>query len=1068
MTTEDLIAIVEKSAFFYERLNGGFSPAPLDAKSDAAVASRMEQWRISTGSDDIHGFQRRLEWDRLNETTARALASRVRVNDSNHLPAWAETLMRVAGTAIDESAHGFLKDDEYPFQELLVPFVVDASARVHAAAGSALSGLTESARVTLERYLLRSLSRMSAETLGQDFEVYVAVQRALRQRPDPWSGRTRYLGFLQQMANGGWTVFLGQYPVLARLMASVSDQWVESVTEFARRLQADWPAIARNFGAGEDPGRLVWLEPGISDRHAGGRTSYHLKFESGLECIYKPKDLAAEQMWYGLLEWINDRGMELPFRIFKTLAGDGYGWVEMVRHVPCRGEDEVRRYYRRAGNLLALLLVFEGSDCHHENLIAHGEYPVLIDMETLFTHRVRGIDGEESASQQVGRMFYWDSVFRTALLPRWEFGPRGQSFDISALGGVDNQQSNVRDIVWENVNTDQMRMRRTFGPAKKRKNTVYLGDEVVDPGRYVDEIVAGFESLYGFLQQHAEELLSPGGPLDKAADLPLRFLYRNTKIYSTLSRGLFQPRNLSDGMDASVHADNLSRPLLGTAERHPYWDLLAAEHEALLRGDVPLFTSRAGSSDIDIGGGWKIANFFERPSLDLVRDNLRQLSSDGMRLQASFIRASFPIAAKGVPGSSIAALQPEVQDEPRREEFLNEALRIAERIREVAVRSSDGSAAWITVAYYPEAHRWQLQPMGPRLYDGECGVALFLAAAESISGGAGLRPLAMAALGTITGFIDDPKFHRWLFEPGLGAGTGGSSVIYALTRCAQFLGEDGLLDPAHRAAALITSERIGEDRKLDLISGVAGALLSLLALHSVSAKESVLQSAIECGEHLLDNRTAASNGLRSWRTLDGELQPGFSHGAAGIAYALLRLAKATGDSRYRDAASEAIAWEDSLFLPELGTWPDYPGRKNGKTNGVEYCSWCHGAPGIGLARIGGAGILRSPEVERDIQAALKTLLADPLSPLDHVCCGNMGKAEVLLTAAGLLGLPEYEREALKLANRVMLRARHSGNYQLGWDAGTYIPSFHQGVAGIGYELLRLARPHQAPCVLLWE
>ena len=40
------------------------------------------------------------------------------------------------------------------------------------------------------------------------------------------------------------------------------------------------------------------------------------------------------------------------------------------------------RFYRRQGALLALLYALEATDFHAENLIASGEFPVLIDLET--------------------------------------------------------------------------------------------------------------------------------------------------------------------------------------------------------------------------------------------------------------------------------------------------------------------------------------------------------------------------------------------------------------------------------------------------------------------------------------------------------------------------------------------------------------------------------------------------------------------------------------------------------------------------------------------------------------
>ena len=91
-----------------------------------------------------------------------------------------------------------------------------------------------------------------------------------------------------------------------------------------------------------------------------------------------------------------------------------------MEHLPCRDHDEARRYYERAGMLLCLFYVLEGTDCHYENIIASGEYPVLIDTETLMHHRAREIVPEDENAQTEAFEQLGHSVLRTGLLPRWE------------------------------------------------------------------------------------------------------------------------------------------------------------------------------------------------------------------------------------------------------------------------------------------------------------------------------------------------------------------------------------------------------------------------------------------------------------------------------------------------------------------------------------------------------------------------------------------------------------------------------------------------------------------------
>lgn len=104
---------------------------------------------------------------------------------------------------------------------------------------------------------------------------------------------------------------------------------------------------------------------------------------------------------------------------------------------------------------------------------------------------------------------------------------------------------------------------------------------------------------------------------------------------------------------------------------------------------------------------------------------------------------------------------------------------IAEEIRKTAIVSPDGSATWVSLAYFAEAQRWQLQPMMARLYDGVTGTALFLAAVDTISPDGGYRELALSAFKTAAHYLEEPASIRALFEAGIGAGLGAADHLGA-------------------------------------------------------------------------------------------------------------------------------------------------------------------------------------------------------------------------------------------------------------------------------------------------
>lgn len=199
---------------------------------------------------------------------------------------------------------------------------------------------------------------------------------------------------------------------------------------------------------------------------------------------------------------------------------------------------------------------------------------------------------------------------------------------------------------------------------------------------------------------------------------------------------------------------------------------------------------------------------------------------------------------------------------------------------------------------------------------------------------------------------------------------------------------------------------------------------------------------------------------------------GFSHGAAGIAYALARLGEATGTTSYLDAALDGVRYEDAVFDSDAGNWPDF--REDEQP--AFKVNWCHGAPGIGLARL---ATWRSPAGKdaaaeslllTDVDRAVRTTLADDLEGADRLCCGNLGRAELLLSAGCALGRDDLLAEARSRAGSVVGRAATQGGLQLhsSLPNRVHMPGFFMGVSGVGYALLRTAHPELLPAVLAWD
>ena len=375
------------------------------------------------------------------------------------------------------------------------------------------------------------------------------------------------------------------------------------------------------------------------------------------------------------------------------------------------------------------------------------------------------------------------------------------------------------------------------------------------------------------------------------------------------------------------------------------------------------------------------------------------------------------------------------------------------------------------MGFVAQAERFQLQVLNDSLYDGRCGIALFLAGLYQTTQDIQFRDRSLRVLQPLRRQLqnmDSTSRQRFARMMGLGGAAGVGSILYALVKVSQFLDDNSLLADAQLLADEITSNQISSDRDLDLIGGAAGCILGLLALYQATDEVTILAKAIACGEHLLSEQKNQAVSPKAWATLSAKPLTGFSHGAAGFAYALLRLYSATDDLRYRDAALEGIEYERSVFAPSQANWPDFR-NFNPDKKPVFPVQWCHGAAGIGLGRLGSLDVLNNESIEQEIQIALQTTQKQGLKAIDHLCCGNLGLAEVLLVGSQRCDRLDWRQAALQKATAVVTRAKQSGAYQLFGNLpnSVFNPGFFQGTAGIGYELLRLAND-DLPSVMLWD
>jgi type 2 lantibiotic biosynthesis protein LanM len=1065
-----------RAATIDELLSRDVTPSAEPYGDTDLAARRLAAWcRASTGNDQTL-FERRLARDGLSiaDVTARLAA----VRHTGLAPAWladAGWILAAQESSNNQSSNDRPlptgeTDDAGPcaFEPLLAPIADKAQARLHAAIGGRrLDHLSMAARAGLRRGLLQNLSDLCAPALYERFSG--ARGATVGNSAPPPSGTALFDRFVSEMKAGGFRQLFTEKPVLLRLIATLTRQWLDATSEFLVRLDADLPAIRGDLLAASTTGQVAKIEGDLSDPHNFGRSVRIVTFADGARALYKPKDLRLDVVWSDLIERLNLAGPPVTLRAVRAIARDGYGWTEFVAHDGCDDENGIARFFRRAGALLALFHVFAATDMHQENIIAAGDYPVPVDLETLLQpsaeeHKVHEPESEafDAAMEIVG-----NSIMTVGLLPAY-----GRSVDnnVFAMGGMTADWGARTVIRWNDINTDAMRPAKAKEPGTTNTNLPHIGGRYAKFADHIDGFIKGFEDYAHFLAQqiHADSADLFAG----FAGLPVRKVVRPTRFYYMLLQRLRNHQQMDDGASWSAQADFVARLSPWDKETDPLWPLLRAERAALLALNVPHFVTPSDGTEIhDVTGA--SARTAAVPGLTLAMERAKTLDADEIAWQTEVIRENTnAVLARAAPATPTAA---EIKDTyattplaSAREVFLTEAGKIADELARHAVRRGPG-AAWIGLDWLGDADVFQLVCLGPDLYNGASGIALFLAAHAAVTGHQPSAELARAALSHLRKTLKSRNAARFARAVSIGGAIGLGSIVYAFATIAKMLGDDNLLADAHSTVGLFSDALIAADKQLDVMGGSAGGILSLLRLHRDTQSADALARATKCGEHLLAQPRLGPEGQRSWPIpgKEGKSLNGMSHGAAGFAYALASLAAASGREDFARAAAECIAFEDSTYDAERRNWPDL---RSSETHWP--CQWCHGATGIGLARLGMSKWRGAPSASADIGNAVAGVQHNKPTPVDTLCCGSLGGIEFLCEAAGTLGRDDLREAAARRLLAVLDRAKAAGDYR--WNNGRrqFNLGLFRGLSGVGYTLLRQATAQQSettlPNVLIWE
>jgi lantibiotic modifying enzyme len=837
---EAFARLTARAATLEERLAPDFIPTGADQHQ--LIETRLLRWTELGAKGDRERLRQSLHWRGID--LARILPSLGNVSlSAQSAPApWALEFAELLQAALIQRAHGQQTSPKDHRTAVLACFVRAAKAELCRALDVHTKTLaTEDAFAAMERSLLLRLTRLTRPVLDREFDLYARGDSRAGGLPE-----TRACRFADRVLRPPIPDLFTEYPVLARLLTLACKNWIAASLEPLQRLAADYQAIVDQFCAGREPGRLVDIQVGDADVHDGHREVLIIIFADGFRVVYKPRSLALDHAFSELLDWLHQRGLSPAMLSHRVLCRDGYGWAEFIAHRLAADHLELESFYRRMGALACIAYVMGATDLHHGNLIAHGDHPILIDLETLFHANPRGhAPGTLSSASQAGDQGVAPSVLQTVLLPLLHRAPNGEFVDLSAIS-AQPAELGAKHAAAHWLPVEQERVRQA----------------IHDHASAMEE---GFVDAYRLIQRHREKLLAQSGPLTAFASCPIRVVLRDTAVYFHLLRQSIDPPVLRDAADREILLERLNHSI-AVAEAPPsFVDMVTREKTALWNLDVPRFMVITDATDLRDSAGIVAANVMQRTPLDEMRVRLTEMSETDLRIQHENIRYSLSAYFAGSTNSRPRRDTREAVPSADAAMLIAAAERIGHDLLDEARSSTP--PPWRGPVFSNRASRYTVGEAGASFADGGMGVAFFLAALFRVTGksewGDAATALSLCYLKPVTGIVT----YNGHIAGGLTAGVGG--LLYAAAHIVAMTGSEEVSRQAILAANNLALRAVEEEREMSLGDGLAGTLLGIAALqrqHGGASIEQALQRGATCratakppgGHGLLSGRAGVS------------------------------------------------------------------------------------------------------------------------------------------------------------------------------------------------------------------
>lgn len=810
-----------------------------------------------------------------------------------------------------------------------------------------------------------------------------------------------------------------------------------SVNEFFERVQKDAINIEKNFHI--NIYNIEEIHMSCGDTHNNGRTVFVLTLDKYKKIVYKPHSLRNDTILKNIIDFINSKaGLKYHLKTAFTMDCGNYGWQEFIEACECKAKEEVKNYMYRIGQLICLCYILKTNDLHFENIIACGEYPIIIDSETLSYNssffRSKYIDEVGGILKVIS-----DSVYSSVLLPQnLEFNPK--KLELSAIaGGYVEQFYTINTVINEGTDNIQFNNKEvSVNETQNLKNIVSLNGNKINILDYSEDILEGFRDYYSILLSNKDELIKFMSS-DENFQGEYRQVLRATALYSKYLKASYHPYyTVNKEMREKVF--NCLNVKFTKFEKQS--EMIELEKAQLRNDDIPYFFAKYNSLDLYTHVSGNISNFYTQTIKEILIDKINALSKEDLDKQELFIKFSLcGIKSKENSSKNINRVQ-QFKD-------INYTGDFKETVYKLLMSMDDFQNRLYSIvdennkyySFYNLADRedgYILGGIKPILYEG-AGIALYYAYLWEYTKDDKYKKIATGMLETINSY-DYEYFNR-----DIGVFSGFSTLVYVNYNVYKIFNEKKYYEKYKIAMDKLLEIDLKDINELDVISGLSGVIIMLLNIYKIDNNEcEALTLAIKYGEALLEKVKANKE----------KINTGFAHGLSGISTALIMLSKFNNNYEYYKIAIKLINIENKYYYQKENSWMDL--RENGR---VSLAHWCYGATGILVSRTLMLEYIDDKDkiaINKDIYRCINNITKDGLNEnmLNNLCHGNIGNLEVLMTFAMKTNNKNLINLVIEKAEKIVINIIRDG-LNISNPVACINIDFMTGLSGVMYFLLRL-------------